>query len=76
VVVDIEEKSHQSLELSYITLKTHLWQPWRGCSMNVVFQSQIVGYDINVSKTFMMVILTIEDGMGKVLEGIVLALMC
>jgi hypothetical protein len=75
VVVDIEEKNHQSLELSYITLKTHLWQPWRGCSMNV-FQSQIVGYDINVSKTFMMVILTIEDIMGKVLEGIVLALMC
>jgi hypothetical protein len=75
VVIDIEEKNHQSLELSYITLKTHLWQPWRGCSMNV-FQSQIVVYDINVSKTFMMVILTIEDIMGKVLEGIVLALMC
>jgi hypothetical protein len=75
VVVDIEEKIHQSLELSYITLKTHLWQPWRGCSMNV-FQSQIVGYDINVSNTFMMVILTIEDSMGKMLDGIVLALMC
>jgi hypothetical protein len=75
VVVDIEEKSYQSLELSYITLKTHLWQPWRGCSMNV-FQYLIVGYNINVSKTFMMVILTIEDNMGKVLEGIVLALMC
>jgi hypothetical protein len=29
-----------------------------------------------VSKTFMMVISTIEDNMGKVLEGIVLALMC
>jgi hypothetical protein len=41
-----------------------------------VFQSLIVGYNINVSKTFMMVILTIEDNMGKVLEGIVLALMC
>jgi hypothetical protein len=75
VVVDIEAKSHQSLELSNITLKTHLWQPWRGCSMNV-FQYQIVGYDINVSKTLMMAILTIEDSMGKVLEGIVLALMC
>jgi hypothetical protein len=74
-VVDIEAKSHQSLELTYITLKTHLWQPRRGCSMNV-FQSLIVGYDINVSKTFMMVILTIEDSMGKVLVGIVLALMC
>jgi hypothetical protein len=41
-----------------------------------VFQSQIVGYDINVSKTFMMVILIIEDSMRKVLEGIVLVLMC
>jgi hypothetical protein len=75
VVVDIEEKSHQSLELSYITFKTYLWQLWRGCSMNV-FQYQIVVYNINVSKTFMMVILTIEDNKGKVLEGIVLALMC
>jgi hypothetical protein len=35
-----------------------------------------VWYDINVSKTFMMAILTIEYNMGKVLEGIVLALMC
>jgi hypothetical protein len=41
-----------------------------------VFQSQIVEYDINISKTFMMAIFTIEDSMGKVLEGIVLALMC
>jgi hypothetical protein len=41
-----------------------------------VFQYQIVVYNINVSKTFMMVILTIEDNKGKVLEGIVLALMC
>jgi hypothetical protein len=41
-----------------------------------VFQSQIMGYDINVSKAFIMVILTIEDNMGKVLEGIILALMC
>jgi hypothetical protein len=41
-----------------------------------VFHYQIMGYDINVSKAFIMVILTIEDNMGKVLEGIILALMC